>query len=56
MGTHLSNESILLHRASKVAVSSRPGMWFNVDGELGGNEPAVFEIMPRAIHFMVGDN
>ena len=54
MGTHLSNESILLHRAKKVAVSSRPGMWFNVDGELVGNEPAVFEIMPRAIHFMVG--
>lgn len=53
IGKHLSNKSIVFHRASRVAVNSRPGMWFNVDGELVGNEPAVFEIMPRAIHFMV---
>jgi len=54
MGKHLSNKSIVFHRAARVAVKSRPGMWFNVDGELVGNEPAVFEIMPRGIHFMVG--
>jgi diacylglycerol kinase (ATP) len=53
MGKHLSNKSIVFHRATRVEVNSRPGMWFNVDGELVGNEPAVFEIMPRAIHFMV---
>jgi diacylglycerol kinase family enzyme len=29
-------------------------MWFNVDGELVGNQPAVFEVMPRALHFVVG--
>lgn len=54
MGKHLSNKSIVFHRAARVAVKSKPGMWFNVDGELVGNEPAVFEIMPRGIHFMVG--
>jgi diacylglycerol kinase (ATP) len=29
-------------------------MWFNADGELVGNEPAVFEIIPRALQFVVG--
>jgi diacylglycerol kinase family enzyme len=28
-------------------------MWFNVDGELVGNEPACFEILPRALNFVV---
>jgi diacylglycerol kinase family enzyme len=28
-------------------------MWFNADGELVGNEPAVFQIMPRALTFVV---
>jgi diacylglycerol kinase family enzyme len=27
-------------------------MWFNVDGELVGNEPATFEIVPRALRFI----
>ena len=26
-------------------------MWFNVDGELVGNEPARFEVLPRALQF-----
>ena len=25
-------------------------MWFNVDGELVGNDPATFEVMPGALH------
>jgi diacylglycerol kinase family enzyme len=28
-------------------------MWFNVDGEVVGNEPAVFEVLPRAMQFVV---
>ena len=32
-------------------MNSRPGMWFNVDGELVGNEPAAFEVLPRALQF-----
>jgi diacylglycerol kinase family enzyme len=28
-------------------------MWFNVDGELVGNEPARFEILPHALRFVV---
>jgi diacylglycerol kinase (ATP) len=56
IGKHLCNKSIIFRRARKVTIKSSPGMWFNVDGELVGNQPAVFEIMPRAIHFMVGRN
>src|SRR3712207_2262315 len=52
LGQHLESELVMFRRAAKVAVSSTPGMWFNVDGELVGNEPAVFEILPRALQFL----
>ena len=53
LGTHLSSRATIFRQARKVAVRSRPGMWFNVDGELVGNAPAVFQIMPRALNFIV---
>jgi diacylglycerol kinase (ATP) len=52
LGTHLSSEAIVFRRASKLTVNSSPGMWFNVDGELVGNEPARFEILSRALRFI----
>jgi diacylglycerol kinase (ATP) len=55
MGNHLSSASIIYRRAAKIGVNSKPGMWFNVDGELVGNEPAVFEVLPRALQFVVGE-
>ncbi len=54
VGKHLKSEGVIFRRAAKVAVDSQPGMWFNVDGELVGNEPAVFEVMPRALQFLAG--
>jgi diacylglycerol kinase (ATP) len=53
LGHHLSSAAIVFRRAAKVTVNSRPGMWFNVDGELVGNEPATFEVLPRALQFVV---
>ena len=53
MGNHLSSDSIVFRRAAQVTVNSRPGMWFNVDGELVGNEPAEFTVLPRALQFVV---
>ena len=53
VGAHLSSEAVVFRRASKLTVNSKPGMWFNVDGELVGNEPATFEILPRALRFVV---
>jgi len=52
MGTHLSSASIIYRRAARITVSSKPGMWFNVDGELVGNEPAMFDVLPRALQFV----
>jgi diacylglycerol kinase (ATP) len=54
LGKHLPSKSIVYRRARKVTVRSEPGMWFNVDGELVGNEPASFEVIPGAIQFIVG--
>jgi diacylglycerol kinase (ATP) len=54
MGKHLRSDSITFRRVSKISIRSRPGMWFNVDGELVGNDPAVFEVIPKALQFVVG--
>ena len=53
LGSHLSSSAVVFRRASKVTVNSRPKMWFNVDGELVGNEPSVFQVLPRALEFIV---
>jgi diacylglycerol kinase (ATP) len=54
VGRHLSSDAIIFHRAKRVAINSKPGMWFNVDGELIGNEPATFELLPGALRCVVG--
>ena len=53
LGKHLASDGIIFRRAAKICVNSKPGMWFNVDGELVGNEPATFEVLPRALQFVV---
>src|SRR5437764_3409453 len=54
VGKHLSSDAIIFRSAKKIAISSRPGVWFNVDGELIGNEPATFELLPGALRCVVG--
>lgn len=55
VGKHLTSEGVVFRRAATVSVKSEPGMWFNVDGELIGNEPALlFEVLPRALQFLAG--
>jgi diacylglycerol kinase (ATP) len=53
LGTHFSSNLVITRRAKKLSVQSRPGMWFNVDGELIGSAPAEFQILPRALDFAV---
>ena len=53
LGKHVSNSAVIFRRAKKIAVRSRPGMWFNVDGELVGRAPAVFQIIPGALNFVM---
>lgn len=53
LGSHLSTEGVVFRRAKRITVSSQPRMRFNVDGELVGNEPAEFEVLPLALQFVV---
>ena len=53
LANHLSSNSIVFRRAARVTIKSRPQMRFNVDGELVGNDPAQFEILPRALRMIV---
>jgi diacylglycerol kinase (ATP) len=54
LGKHLSSGALIFRRAKKISVKSRPRMSFNVDGELFGNDPAIFEIVPSAVEFVIG--
>ena len=54
LGRHLGSELLIFRRATRLEVRSEPPMWFNVDGELVGNEPAAFEVLPRALRVVVG--
>jgi diacylglycerol kinase (ATP) len=53
-GDYLDNEHVLYRRARRLRVDARPGMWFNVDGEIHTNDPLTFEVMPGALHVAVG--
>ena len=53
LGNHLSSNAVIFRRAKKISVRSQPGMRFNVDGELVGNEPAIFQIVPRGLEFVI---
>jgi len=48
-----STDGIIFRRGAKVTVNSRPGMCFNVDAELIGNEPADFEMLSRMLQFVL---
>lgn len=54
LGQHVDDERLSFRRARKLRVDSRPKMWFNADGELVGNEPSTFEVLPRALTVIVG--
>jgi diacylglycerol kinase (ATP) len=53
LGKHLNSNAVEFRRAKTIAVRSRPAMWFNVDGEPVGTTPAIFEVVPRALNFVV---
>ena len=54
LGTHIGSELVHFRQARKITVRSEPGMWFNVDGELMGNSPATFEVLPQVLKLIVG--
>lgn len=55
LGQHLDSDLLIVRRARKISVDSTPRMWFNADGELVGNEPSTFEVLPQALEVIVGN-
>lgn len=54
VGKHLDSPSVEFRRCRRIRLESRPGMWFNVDGELVGNEPIAFQVLAGAVRTVVG--
>jgi diacylglycerol kinase (ATP) len=52
---YLGKEGVFSARARKIRIETQPGgLKFTVDGELIGDEPAEFEIIPHALKVVVG--
>jgi len=54
LGRHLESDLLLFRKVTRLEVRSDPPMTFNVDGEIVGDEPALFEVMPLALEMVVG--
>jgi diacylglycerol kinase (ATP) len=52
---YLDKEGVFVARAKEIRVEASPGsLEFTVDGEVIGNEPAVFQVIPKALKVVVG--
>jgi diacylglycerol kinase (ATP) len=51
---YLDKEGIFFARAKEVRVETHPGLEFTADGEVIGDEPAEFSVIPRALKVLVG--
>ena len=52
---YLDKEGVFFARAKEIRVEASPGsLEFTVDGEVIGDEPAVFAVIPRALKVIVG--
>jgi diacylglycerol kinase (ATP) len=52
---YLGKEGVFSARAERIRVETQPGgLEFTVDGELIGDEPAEFEVIPHALKVVVG--
>jgi len=55
LGRHLNSDLLLFRKATRIEIDSTPPMTFNVDGEILNQEPALFELLPRALEVVVGE-
>jgi diacylglycerol kinase (ATP) len=51
---YLDKEGIFFARAKEVRVETHPGLEFTADGEVIGDEPAEFSVIPGALKVLVG--
>jgi diacylglycerol kinase (ATP) len=54
LGRHAESDLLLFRKSPTVEIRCDPPMAFNVDGELLGEGPARFEVLPRALRMIVG--
>jgi diacylglycerol kinase (ATP) len=54
LGRHIDSDLLLFRKATQIEIESDPPMSFNVDGELIGEAPVRFEVLPRALEVIVG--
>src|SRR5215217_1113040 len=53
--SYLGKEGVLFVRAKEIRVETQPpGLEFTADGEVIGNEPAQFSVLPRTLKVIVG--
>ena len=55
-GEHLNDERVIYRKASRVKVTSEEEVHLNLDGEYGGDAPAVFQNLKRHIEVFVPIN
>ena len=55
LGRHEDSDHVIWRRARRVEVESDPPIAFNADGEPIGDDPATFEILPRALEIVCGE-
>jgi diacylglycerol kinase (ATP) len=53
-GNYVDSDLVLHRQVRQVRVAARPGMWFNVDGELITKDPVTFTVLPRTLQMVVG--
>lgn len=55
LGRHVESDLVELRRTRRLEIRADPPLLFNVDGELVGESPAVFEVLPRVLDVVVGE-
>jgi diacylglycerol kinase (ATP) len=51
---YLNKEGVFFIRAKEIRIETRPGLEFTVDGEVIGDDPAEFTVIPQALKVIVG--
>ena len=54
VGNYVDSDLVLHRRVRRLRVAARPGMWFNVDGELLTKDPVTFSVLPQALRDVAG--
>jgi diacylglycerol kinase (ATP) len=54
LGRHTESDRLIFREITSLEIASDPAMAFNVDGELIGETPVRFEVLPRVLRVVVG--